>query len=542
MLNKLYNIKLWIRLVGVLWLLLVISWTGMIGWASWEQRKTAYDQSEVFAQSLFESTMAGLTTMMITGTMNQRHEFLDQITELQNVSDLRVIRGDWVNQQFGVGSGDEEPQNELERQVLEDGLPYMAIDSDAQVLRAILPAMNRTDYLGKNCTLCHAVAPEGAVLGAVTMNISLEEINKEANTFAISLFILSVIISFVLLSFVYIFIRAFITNPLGQMTQGMEAVASGGRDSLEAALEVKGKDEIGQASIAFNKVVARFGNLVGAIRGSVEKMQTSVERLSGVADTTAQAASNQQSQTDQVASAMNEMTATVQEVSQSANNAATSAQEAKDSATNGKDVVLQTIAMINTLARDIQQADEVIQQVEGSTESIGVVLQVIRDVAEQTNLLALNAAIEAARAGEAGRGFAVVADEVRNLAQRTEESTSHIEEQVSKLQKHARQAVEVMQNSRKQAEEGVQQAAKGGEALDRITQGVESISDMTSQIASAAEEQSAVASEIDRNIIDISHMAEDTASQAQDSVKVAEQLRQIARDLEQLVNEEKAST
>jgi len=539
MLNKLYNVKLWIRLVGVLWILLVIAWTGMIGWASWEQRKTAYDQSEVFAHSLFESTMAGLTTMMITGTMDQRHEFLDQITELQNVSDLRVIRGDWVNQQFGAGNGHESPQNQLEQEVLESGQAYMAVDSEAQVLRAILPAKNRVDYLGKNCTLCHAVAPEDAVLGAVTMNISLEDIDREANTFAVSLFILAVLISLILLAIVYLFIRVFITSPLKQMTQGMEAVASGGQNSLNSTLEVKGSDEIGQASAAFNKVVVRFGNLVGAIRGSVEKMQTSVQRLGGVADTTAQAASNQQSQTDQVATAMNEMTATVQEVSQSASNAANSAQEAKDRAASGKEVVLQTIEMINTLASDIQQADDVIQQVEGSTESIGVVLQVIRDVAEQTNLLALNAAIEAARAGEAGRGFAVVADEVRNLAQRTEESTRHIEEQVAKLQEHARQAVSVMQKSREQAEQGVQQAAKGGEALDSITQGVESISDMTSQIASAAEEQSAVANEIDHNIIEISHMAEDTATQAQDSVEVAQQLRQIAQDLEQLVNEEK---
>ncbi|WP_404419895.1 methyl-accepting chemotaxis protein [Marinospirillum sp.] len=539
MLNKLYNIKLWIRLVGVLWVSLVIAWTGMIAWASWEQRKTAYDQSEVFAHSLFESTMAGLTTMMITGTMDQRHEFLDQITELQNVSDLRVIRGDWVNEQFGAGSDHEIPHDDLERQVLEEGQPYTAIDHEAQVLRAILPAKNRTDYLGKNCTSCHAVAPENAVLGAVTMNISLEDINQEANSFAGSLFILAVFISFILLVIVYLFIRLFITNPLRQMTQGMEAVASGGQNSLNSTLEVKGRDEIGQAATAFNKVVARFGNLVGAIRGSVEKMQDSVQRLGGVADTTAQAASNQQGQTDQVATAMNEMTATVQEVSQSASNAATSAQEAKERATSGKEVVLQTIEMINTLASDIQQADDVIQQVEGSTENIGVVLQVIREVAEQTNLLALNAAIEAARAGDAGRGFAVVADEVRNLAQRTEESTRHIEEQVAKLQEHARQAVQVMQKSRKQAEQGVEQAAQGGEALDSITQGVESISDMTSQIASAAEEQSAVAGEIDRNIIEISHMAEDTASQAQDSVEVADQLRQIAKDLEQLVNEEK---
>ncbi|WP_114417512.1 methyl-accepting chemotaxis protein [Marinospirillum perlucidum] len=538
MLQKLYNVKLWIRLVGVLWLLLVLSWTGMIGWASWEQRKTAYDQSQVFAYSLYESTMAGLTTMMLTGTIDQRDAFLDQITELQNVSDLRVIRSEHVKKQFGEGTESEQSQDALEQQVLREGTPYLAVDNEAQVLRAIIPAFNRTDYLGKNCTLCHAMAPEGAVLGAVTMNISLEDVNNEANSFSIKLFTLAVIISFILLGIVYIFVRLFITNPLHQMTKGMQEVARGGKNSLQHQLEVKGQDEIGQASSAFNQVLQRFATLVEAIRNSVTGMQGSVERLAEVADTTSRAATSQQDQTDQVATAMNEMTATVQEVSQSAVSAADSAQNARDRAANGKEVVMQTIAMINTLARDIQEADSVIQEVESNTENIGVVLQVIRDVAEQTNLLALNAAIEAARAGEAGRGFAVVADEVRNLAQRTQDSTQDIEDQVARLQEKTRKAVEVMQHSRKQAEEGMQQASQGDEALDTITEGVDSISDMTSQIASAAEEQSSVANEIDRNIIEISQMAENTSSQAQEAVQVVEQLRQIARDLGQLINEE----
>ncbi|SFC01589.1 methyl-accepting chemotaxis protein [Marinospirillum celere] len=540
MLQKLYNFKLWIRLVVVLWALLVITWTSMIAWAAWEQRNTAYAQSEVFAQSLFESTMAGLTTMMITGTMDQRHEFLDQITELQNVSDLRVLRGKWIDEQFGPGSRSEGARSDLERQVLDTGEAYMAVDRDTQALRAVLPIFNRTDYLGKNCTQCHAVAPQDAVLGAVTMNISLEEVNRDAKAFAINLFSIAVGISLVLLAFVYLFIRTFITRPLEQMTRGMQAVAAGGDDNLK--LEVKGTDEVGQASSAFNQVVQRFSDLVTAIRGSVASMQDSVNQLAQVADKTSQAASNQQGQTDQVATAMNEMTATVQEVSQSAGHAADSAQDARERAARGKEVVSRTIHMINTLAQDIQQADQVIQEVEGSTENIGIILQVIRDVAEQTNLLALNAAIEAARAGEAGRGFAVVADEVRNLAQRTEHSTRDIEVQVHELQEKARHAVQVMQNSRKQAEEGITQAAEGDQALDSITQGVESISDMTTQIASAAEQQSAVASEIDRSIIEISRMAEDTANQAQGSVAVADQLRQISRDLDELVNTKKSAT
>ncbi len=541
MLQRLYNVKLWIRLVGVLWALLIVAWTGMIGWASWEQRKTAYDQSEEFAHSLFETTMAGLTTLMITGTMNQRHQFLDQIIELQNVSDMRVIRGEGVNRQYGPGGEHEQPRTAEERRVLETGEPFMKIDREAQVLRAIIPAFNSTNYLGKNCFLCHAAAPEDSVLGAVTMNVSLEQVNRSATAFSLKLFGLAILISLVLLGIVYLFIRTFITEPLHKMTLGMEEVAGGGSSCLDHMLEVRGTDEIGLASAAFNKVVHRFADLVKAIRDSVGRLQESVERLAVVADETSQAASQQQGQTDQVASAMNQMTATVQEVARSAGAAAGSANESRARANEGKQVVQRTIDMINTLAGDIQSAADVIQKVEGNTENIGVVLQVIRDVAEQTNLLALNAAIEAARAGEQGRGFAVVAEEVRNLAQRTEKSTREIEELVAQLQTNAANAVEVMQRSRTQAEEGVTQAASGGEALDVITGGVESISDMTGQIASAAEEQTTVAGEIDRNIIEISRMAEATAEHARDSVQVVEQLRALASDLGGLVDDQSGS-
>ena len=234
---------------------------------------------------------------------------------------------------------------------------------------------------------------------------------------------------------------------------------------------------------------------------------------------------------------MNEMTATVQEVASHAAHAAEAATSARDEAQGGQRVVSANIDAIQRLADEVMQTAELINRLAEDSNAIGTVLDVIRGIAEQTNLLALNAAIEAARAGEQGRGFAVVADEVRTLAQRTQESTSEIQDMIERLQAGARNAVEAMEKGRAGAESSVRQAVTAGESLQAINQAVAAISDMNLQIATAAEEQSAVAEEINRNITTINMVADETAVGAEQTAEASQELARLAMNLQRIVSQ-----
>ena len=327
-------------------------------------------------------------------------------------------------------------------------------------------------------------------------------------------------------------ISRLIVAPLQQTVVFAQRIAAG---DLTHDLPQDRRDEPGQLMAAMQVMSVSLRTLVGRIGGGVSQIAAAAEQLSAITAQTSVGVQNQKMETDQTATAMHEMAATVQEVAQNAEQASLAARAADQEAQQGNQVVQQAVSQISSLASEVEESAEAIAALNQESARIGGVLEVIRNVAEQTNLLALNAAIEAARAGEQGRGFAVVADEVRALAKRAQDSTEEIEGLIASLQRLAKGAVDKMDSSRNLTLRTVTLAGEAGAALGRITQAVSTIEQMNQQIAAAAEEQSAVAETISESVTRVRDIGEQSASASQQTATSSAELARLGVELQGLV-------
>ena len=320
--------------------------------------------------------------------------------------------------------------------------------------------------------------------------------------------------------------------PLRQTLRAAERVASG---DLTQHLQVNRRDELGQLQASMQRMTQGLRELIGGIGDGVTQIASAAEELSAVTEQTSAGVNNQKVETDQVATAMNQMTATVHEVARNAEQASEAALMADQQAREGDRVVGEAVAQIERLAGEVVNSSEAMNQLKAESDKIGSVLDVIKSVAQQTNLLALNAAIEAARAGEAGRGFAVVADEVRSLAQRTQQSTEEIEELIAGLQSGTQRVASVMDSSRQLTDSSVELTRRAGSSLETITRTVSSIQAMNQQIATAAEEQTAVAEEINRSVMNVRDISDQTSAASEETASSSVELARLGTHLQGLV-------
>nr|WP_285887170.1 methyl-accepting chemotaxis protein [Pseudomonas sp. BJa5]MDL2427162.1 methyl-accepting chemotaxis protein [Pseudomonas sp. BJa5] len=348
-----------------------------------------------------------------------------------------------------------------------------------------------------------------------------------------SLQTLVTLLALVLGSIAALVITRQITRPLHDTMAVVDRIAAG---DLSQTIQVSRRDELGRLQQSMQRMSQSLRELIGGIRDGVTQIASAAEELSAVTEQTSAGANTQKVETDQVATAMHEMSATVQEVARNAEQASQAASAADHQAQDGDRVVNKAVEQIERLAEEVERSAEAMQRLEQESEKIGKVMDVIKSVAEQTNLLALNAAIEAARAGEAGRGFAVVADEVRGLAQRTQQSTEEIEALVAGLQSGTRQVSSVMLGSRELTASSVALSRQAGESLGEITRTVSNIQAMNQQIATAAEEQSAVAEEISRSVVNVRDVSEQTASANQEVAASSVELARLGGQLQTLVS------
>ncbi|RRV30280.1 methyl-accepting chemotaxis protein [Pseudomonas sp. o96-267] len=325
-----------------------------------------------------------------------------------------------------------------------------------------------------------------------------------------------------------------VTRPLHNLLHRIEQIADGDGD-LRVRLDVLSKDELGQLSHAFNRFLDKLQPLIKEVGRVTDEVADSAKSLADLAAANDRLISSEHAAVDQVSTAATEMSVAVHEVARNAQNAADAARNAEQQSREGAQVVGATIHSIRQLAQEVESASDTIQTLEQETANIGAVLAVIKGIAEQTNLLALNAAIEAARAGEQGRGFAVVADEVRALAARTQESTKDIQQMIERLQAGVQNAVKATHSGSARARQSVEQAAGVDQALSVTGDSVQRINDMAAQIATACEEQSSVTEEIARNISDIRDLSNEAAQTSEQSTRASQHLSELSHGLAQLV-------
>ncbi|MDU8567459.1 methyl-accepting chemotaxis protein [Pseudomonas syringae pv. actinidiae] len=364
----------------------------------------------------------------------------------------------------------------------------------------------------------------------------LNQVKKDASREYDSAFnmVIGLLIAATLLTivFAWMLIKS-ITTPIATALHAAETIAKG---NLTQPIRIDGSDEAGRLLLAMKTMQDKLRDTLQGISGSATQLASAAEELNAVTDESARGLVQQNNEIEQAATAVNEMTSAVEEVARNAVSTSQASRNAATSAGDGRDLVQETVSAIERMSGDVKDTSELIINLASESRDIGKVLDVIRGLAEQTNLLALNAAIEAARAGEAGRGFAVVADEVRALAHRTQQSTSEIERMIGSIQSGTEQAVSSMRNSTERAESTLNIAKGAGMALNTINVAVEEINERNMVIASAAEEQAQVAREVDRNLVNIRDLSAQSTTGANQTSAASTELSRLAVDLNSMVS------
>lgn len=521
--------KILLLLVTVFSLLLLISlWQSAVNERDMVARLSidmANDKTDLFFD--------GLNTMMLTGTIAQRDVLRNKILMDSNVTEARMIRGEAITKVFGAGNAEQAAADELDfRALAGEDIVQMGRDGNGRLLTMIKPFTASSDFKGTNCLQCHQVA-EGTVLGAVRISYSLAQLDREVNS---NLFWKGMTIFVMLITAMALiiwFLRRIVVSPLHRIQNTIEIIEQD--NDLRHRIDSDANDELGQVTEAFNGLLQHFSDILSKVSDTTSHLNDASSQIFQASSQTASAAESQHAETETVASAISRLEDSSRSVRDNASRVAEQSTEADQQARHGSDTTRNAIEGIKILVSEIENASEVITRLDDHSKGVGAVLDVIKGIAEQTNLLALNAAIEAARAGEQGRGFAVVADEVRTLATRSHESTQEIENIIEQLQIGAREAVSVMNQAKESAEERSAQVFQADEGLKNIAERVAHIMELNNGMVHATKEQTEVTRSVNDNVTQINELSRTTATDAENTANVSQKLVSLAAELNELV-------
>ena len=533
MFERLRHLKIWVRLVGAIGGLLLVAWGIMVGWSAYEQRNMAMDQARGLAASVHQITMANLLFMKVTKTIKKRKLFYEQVRQSEALRDMKVLRGEKTTNE--MGDGDETAMNpdELEKQVLAEGKVVFREEQHPEyghVLRAVFPAIASKIYLGKDCMECHEDAKEGDILGAVSMKIVLTDVDRAVREAEIKLFIAANLITFPLLAFMFLFVRSTVTRPLEAMTQQLQSISQGEGD-LTQRLPVRGRDEIGQASEAFNQMMEKLRALIVSVNQTAGRVVSSAHDLRATSEKVAVGSVAQTDKSLATATAMEQMTGSIASVAGLCGEVEQHSIESRQRTESGTQ-------NMEDLQNRVQQVETAVSQIAATVEkfvvhtvSISRMTQQVKDIADQTNLLALNAAIEAARAGDQGRGFAVVADEVRKLAEKSSQSATEIDSITRALGSESEQVNNAIHSGLRELQSTHDTMMTVVKVLDDAALAVGNVADGMGSIRSATSEQSATSVQVADNVEAIAQLARANSAMIDGMTGATRELSALAESL-----------